>query len=171
MLTSMSGLAETARNQIMGMTAMSDNDNDLIRRGDAIAILSAASRTAQKTIDAITALPAALASQPADPVTNAGCRQPVKVKPLDWVLATTVYDPGEAYEAICPVGVYVVAQDEDSPSLFNVEYGAEHKTFLKGQPLLVNVTRTIEAAKAAAQADYEARVIAALESAPKETTK
>lgn len=36
------------------------SDNDLIRRGDVIAIFSAASRTAQKTIDAIAALPAAL---------------------------------------------------------------------------------------------------------------
>lgn len=35
------------------------SENDLIRRGDAIAILSAASRTAQKTIDAIAALEAA----------------------------------------------------------------------------------------------------------------
>lgn len=34
------------------------NDNDLIRRGDVIAILSAASRTAQKTIDALAAIPA-----------------------------------------------------------------------------------------------------------------
>lgn len=35
------------------------DENDLIRRGDVIAILSAASRTAQRTIDAIAALPAA----------------------------------------------------------------------------------------------------------------
>lgn len=35
------------------------HENDLIRRGDVIAVLSAASRTAQKTIDAISAIPAA----------------------------------------------------------------------------------------------------------------
>ena len=150
------------------------SDNDLIRRGDAIAAIETCGDPA--VTEALGQLLCCSGNM-------CGCRGAtveelilhdlralpavqVTVKPLEWKLATTVYDPGEAYEAICPVGVYVVAQDEDSPSLFNVEYGVGPDTFHKGQPLLLNVVPTIEAAKTAAQADYDARILAAIEPAP-----
>jgi len=52
------------------------NDNDLIRRGAAMTILSNGSQTWGEAVAAIAALPAVAASQPADPVINAGSCQP-----------------------------------------------------------------------------------------------
>jgi hypothetical protein len=59
------------------------NENDPIRRGDAIALTLLGD--AKTVADAIAALPAVAASQPADPVSNADSRQRVTVKPLVWV--------------------------------------------------------------------------------------
>ena len=84
------------------------------------------------------------------------------VGPLEWTLATTVYEPGEAYQAVTEAGIYVVAQDEDSPSLFNVEFAVGPDTFHKGQPLLINVCHGVQSAKSAAQSDYASRIAAAL---------
>lgn len=58
------------------------NEIDMIRRGDAMTILSNGSQTWGEAVAAIAALPAVAASQPADPVTNADSRQRVTVKPL-----------------------------------------------------------------------------------------
>ena len=138
------------------------SDNDLIRRGDAIAACAVgpSDEWARATKSGYT--------QAATDCTFNVLRIPavqVTLKPLEWGLVTTMYEPCEAYEAISPVGVYVVAQDEDSPSRVNVEYGVGPDTFHKGQPLLLNVVLSFAAAKAAAQADYEGRILAALESA------
>lgn len=90
-------------------------------------------------------------SQPTDPVTNAGCCQPAKVKPLVWVDVGT-----DSFNARTPFGDYVVelhdqwgmwSPDED-------DFASEARSW--------HMTET--AAKSAAQADYDTR--AALVVAP-----
>lgn len=82
------------------------NDDDLIRRGDVIAILSAASRTAQKTIDAIAALPTAQ----------------VTVKPLEW-------EPiGNMFHAFDPL--FSVMAISENPNAYDDERAARIRSAL-----------------------------------------
>lgn len=97
---------------------------------------------------------AALAAiQPADPVTKAGCCQSVRVKPLVW----TPRPDGRQWYGHAADGLYL-----SFTAVMSTETG-EWSCFLRDfwRPF-----ETIEAAKAAAQADYDARILAALELAP-----
>lgn len=104
-----------------------------------------------RRIDAsITALRAALAaSLPADPVTNAGCRQQVKVKPLKWVwhpcgwIATSPTRQMYAIDARIKGGVIFGNWTIPAPQFDNVK-----------------------TAKAAAEQDYNTRILSAIELAP-----
>lgn len=133
----MSGLAETARNQIMGMTAMSDNDNDLIRRGDAIEALKAAN------------LPFGY-GQAVHAITNVPAVQ-VTVKPLEWIEVRA----GNYYEARVIGILYSVRLGSDGIARWQAGHMGEWRE-----------ANTLEAALAAAQADYEARIRSALTIAP-----
>jgi len=103
---------------------------------------------------------AVAASKPADPVTNADSRQRVTVKPLVWADAK-ISDRSPRLSAECIIGTYEALQwssgdfgwsaPNPERELNNVEYG--------GVP-------TLEAAIDAAQADYAARIIAALDVQP-----
>lgn len=104
------------------------------------------------------------ASQPADPVANAGSRQPVKVKPLVWV--ETHEDRGDGtsehnggYEAESAFGVYEICMG----------FGSDCYYFSALDPNLNEIVSVedLEDAKAAAQADYAARILSALEAAPR----
>lgn len=158
----MSGLAETARNQIMGMTAMSDNDNDLIRRGDAIEALKAAN------------LPFGY-GQAVHAITNVPAVQ-VTVKPLVWEHGQNVlrmdstmmmgngYDfdtmeltRQEGYGFGCGYIIWAIRSGLGKKS-WNV-YGILDGIFIQ------DITSE-DAAKDAAQADYEARIRSALTIAP-----
>ena len=91
------------------------------------------------------------ASQPADLVTNAGCRQQVTVKPLVWV----EIQQGRYYEARV-IGI-----------LYSIRLGSDGVArWQAGHMGIWHEATTIKAAKAAAQADYEGRILAALEPAP-----
>ncbi len=92
------------------------------------------------------------ASQPADPVTNAGCRQTVKVKPLVWT-----YVGGETWIARTTIGIASVQKDTHGWGVWLAGQNSESVCW--------RVENTIETAKAAAQADYEGRILAALEAA------
>lgn len=140
------------------------NNDDLIRRGDAIAACAVgpsdewARATKSGYMQAATdctfnvlRIPAAVsraqraalsASQPADPVTNAACCQPVKVKPLEWRNSYGVLRAKTLF------GDYIITRH-----ILKLLSGSEQ------------VHDDTEAAKAAAQADYEGRVLAALEPA------
>ena len=89
------------------------------------------------------------ASQPADPVTNAGCCQPVRVKPLEWVdvgadcLNADVYSIGPTYG--------------QGPERFMLTRGTK----------IIRWGDQPEPLKAAAQADHEARIRASIEAAPR----
>jgi hypothetical protein len=93
----------------------------------------------------------AAASQPADPVTNADSRQRVTVKPLVWSEFGK-----EAERANSLFGVYTVMWGAGIGG--DVSY-LTHAGWLKKFP-------TNDAAKAAAQTDYEARVLAAIDVQP-----
>lgn len=131
------------------------NDDDLIRRGDAMAELAKHAkgstviggqnfRTIQlgEATDAIAALPA-VTPQPVG----------VTVKPLEWKEADHGnFRKGECYHATSPVSFAPLAIHKKHDGWWlNVD--------CKTHP-------TIEAAQAAAQADYEARILAALDLTP-----
>lgn len=118
--------------------------------------------------DAIRALPAIAASQPADPAVKPNSCQQMRVKPLVWF-------PASGNEKLCNdhwmasafCGAYHMSPDEDSccgtwllqwtlrASDFCMKYGGE-----------ITIHSGPEAAKAAAQADYEQRILAAIEMQP-----
>ena len=107
------------------------DDNDLIRRGDVLELLVSAPGMTQKTLAAVAA------SQTSDPVINAGSRQRVTVKPLVWD------------------GLVCVTEDKYCPSYWGKEDGfVDSYTTMRWHP-------TLEAAKAASQADYVTRNLAA----------
>lgn len=108
--------------------------------------------------DAIRALPAIAASQPADPAVKADSCQRVTVKPLVWT--------GE-YRPVSSPQHYQVWSDnggsgapDDPVEIFD--------GFMLFSPTMttLGIHRNIEAAKAAAQADYERRILAAIETQP-----
>lgn len=94
------------------------------------------------------------ASQPADPVTNADSCQPVKVKPLVWT-----YVGGETWIARTTIGIASVQKDTHGWGVWLAGQNSESVCW--------RVENTIETAKAAAQADYEGRILAALDAAPR----
>ena len=87
-------------------------------------------------------------SIPADPVTNAGCCQPVKVKPLVWFEAELPSRGGGKFTS----EGYTIRRIE---GLWLLDFAGNGKTKWRWVDL--------DAAKAAAQADYEGRILAALE--------
>jgi hypothetical protein len=126
------------------------NDNDLIRRGDA---MNAVPEHWRPTMSSrIAALPAVAASQPADPVTNADRRQRVVVKPLVW----------ENH----PMG-WIAAPPTGQAYIIDVRIKGR-VMFIKGMNPPPKFS-DLEAAKAAAQADYEARILAAIDVQPDHT--
>jgi len=150
------------------------HDNDLIRRGDALALTRYdpvlkgvredwAGMTADEdgdwvSFDEIAAIPAVAASQPADPVTNADSRQRVTVKPLVWE-----EQDGKSYrQANCVLGQYQVS------FLCEFECWQLSRFVRSGQVWKETFSRhsNKDAAKAAAQADYEARILAAIDVQP-----
>lgn len=87
------------------------------------------------------------ASIPTDPVANAGCLQPMRVKPLEWH-KSIIEAWNEDWHTVT-TGYTVRCADENgwkwsTSGAFGYEYSPE-------------------AAKAAAQADYDARILSALE--------
>ncbi len=110
------------------------SNNDMIRRGDALRISANRALSSKDATAAIAALPAAT----------------VRVKPLAW-------DNDEpSCVSLCPFGEYVV-QDEDVDG-----WGLWTPDQIDGDDAFAFYT-SHEAAKAAAQADYEARIRSALE--------
>lgn len=107
---------------------------DLIRKTDALAILTAASSISQKTVNAIAALPAVT----------------VGVKPLVWEDRSSAVHP--RFKAVTGFGTYYI--ERNKAGLFDW-----------WSPYRMGKTevKTLDAAKAAAQADYTARILAALE--------
>ena len=77
------------------------------------------------------------------------CKRRVRVKPLEWV---DLYRDGSRYEVSSdnPLGY--------TDSIHGLQDGTYHSQF--------GAFPTLESAKAAAQADYEARILAALDPAP-----
>jgi len=125
------------------------NENDLIRRGDAHdAVRNTVSMS--DALDAIATITAVAASQPADPVIKADSCQRVTVKPLVWEhehMEGWVFARGGVlqYAIMLSVNrVYGVHGEHDGAAQFP----------------------TIEAAKAAAQADYATRILAAIDMQP-----
>ena len=114
------------------------HDNDLIRRNDAaLAVLQNFTETTQ--LEAIAAIPAVATGQPTGPVSNAGS---VKVKPLVW----ETWEHGAAWSDSI-FGRYSLWDGHwRGPN----DYGG----------------RASENPKAAAQSDYEARILAAIEVQP-----
>jgi hypothetical protein len=139
------------------------SDNELIRRGDALfmcdmpdAGTSGDYRAGQQQIkaclkDTIAALPAVAASQPADPVIKADSCQRVTVKPLVWHDVDTY--GGTIWDAVASGVVYRIVHKSDG------------KYWLT-DPSCGTTAPTLQAAKAAAQADYEDRILAAIDMQP-----
>ena len=90
----------------------------------------------------------------------------VKVKPLVW--SHVPVDYVETYQAECPFGYYRVFEDEDSAAgAIWVEFAANVERFNMSDAVEVDrVYGEFSDAKAAAQADYERRILSALEPAP-----
>ena len=118
------------------------HDNDLIRRGDALALVGEWESMWNETAKAVLKLPAVAASQPADSVINADSCQRVTVKPLVWdgLVCVTEYK-------------YCLSYWEKEDEF------VDSYTTMRRHP-------TLEAAKAAAQADYATRILAALDVQP-----
>lgn len=118
------------------------SDNDLIRRGDAIALTCDPFGAETVTSQAITALPAV---------------QPT-VKPLVWMDFSDRGAKAQAWnEANYMIQRWSVGRWEVNASYPG--YGAPIDRICQFHP-------TLEAAKAAAQADYEARILSALDMQP-----
>ena len=99
------------------------------------------------------------APQPAQPVA-------ATVKPLVWEIVPTGYGP-ETYEAYAATGFYQVFTDEDSccGAVF-AEFATNRDQFGTTAARGVARVNSFADAKAAAQADYEARIMAALDVQP-----
>ena len=137
------------------------HENDLIRRGDALAALEkaflGAGNVGARTREAIADIPTVAASQPSDPVVKADCCQRVMVKPLVWGEDTDY--SSETYGGI------TARPMQGFRYYIKRVYGGVWK--LSGSvPFGQPDYPTIEAAKAAAQADYEARILAAIDTQP-----
>jgi len=143
------------------------HDNDLIRRGAVLDAMCKGPRTVQDRIDIIRAIPAVAASQTADPVINAGSRQRVTVKPLVW----------RPYPNPALAGPDVSIADAEFSQRYQVQrdlWAASFMAYLHPTLPITSGTLwweskgypTIEAAKAAAQADYEVRILAAIDVQP-----
>jgi hypothetical protein len=115
-------------------------DNDLIRRGDALALCDGYPYV-EGVRDALADLPAVT----------------VGVRPLVWVDGECLGDP------VYTAGGYTIDDDGDD---------ADHDLrFLLTMPASGGLRfPTLEAAKVAAQADYEARILAALDLKPIDNT-
>lgn len=148
------------------------NPSDLIRRGDAEKVAKSLFRLQTTglygamgvkeygvlTEVASKAIAAVAASQPANPVINADSRQRVTVKPLVWE-----EQDGKSYrQANCVLGQYQVR------FLCEFECWQLSRFVRSGQVWKETFSRhsNKDAAKAAAQADYEARILAALDVQP-----
>jgi hypothetical protein len=130
------------------------NENDLIRRGD---VLDAANDAdplelsihgATKIMDRIVAIPAVAVSQPANPTIKDDSCQRVTVKPLVWrgdSIRLTAGGMGKMYECM---------------RCFHGQKGAGWSDYDE------DWHQNLEAAKAAAQSDYEARILAAIDTQP-----
>lgn len=104
---------------------------------------------------------AALASlSPTTPVDGVGAEP--HVKPLEWQNVRVSYGP-ETYEAKTPVGFYQVFVDEGSAagSVF-AEWAWDQSHFGMTGATSLGRYATFPAAEAAAQADYERRILSAL---------
>lgn len=134
------GLAEA----VLGVngSAQVGEPDDLIRRGDAMEIGSAHGWDTDLFRSAIAALPAVASSQPAD-------LAQVKVKPLVWISTgeNRYSAKSEDYKVVTDGKCWAFCPEDWPP--------------FAGYPYL-----TADAAKAAAQADYEARILAAIEPQP-----
>lgn len=98
------------------------------------------------------------ASQPADPVTNDSYFQPVRVKPLVWELTKHVAPVQNGHRATGAGIHYTIISDRGNGKCLLSSHGAAFIGPIQHS--------NVEAAKAAAQADYEGRILAALEPAP-----
>ena len=120
--------------------------DDLISRAAALDALDR-HMYADEARGEIEALPAVAASQPADPTVKADSCQQVRVKPLVWAFSKST----QAHRADSQgSGEIYLAWEMANGWVLSMKAG--------------NTTHpTIEDAKAAAQADYEARILAAIE--------
>jgi len=89
----------------------------------------------------------------------------VGVKPLEWENVPTGYGP-ETYEACAATGFYQVFTDEDSCGAVFVEFATNRKQFGTTEARDIARVYGFMEAKAAAQADYAARIRSALTIAP-----
>ena len=130
---------------------------DLILRAAALAALDQhahgggqtyRSITLEVAVEAIRALPAVAASQPADPAVKVDSCQRLTVKPLVWF---EVERGTNGYGKWTAQG-YTVRKIE---GLFLLDFAGEGKSTWR--------FITSDEAKAAAQADYEARILAAIQ--------
>lgn len=85
----------------------------------------------------------------------------VRVKPLEW---EPVHGEGvETYQATCATGIYRVFEDEDSAAgAVFAEFAIDVSRFCMTDALSIGRFHNFDVAQAAAQADYERRVISAL---------
>jgi len=159
--------ARETLDQVREKLAMT-NDNDMIRRGDVLELLLSTSGMTHKTIAAVQRiLPAFAASHPADPAINADSRQRVTVKPLVW----------RPYPNPAFAGPDVSIADAEFSQRYQVQrdpWAASFMVYLHPTLPITSGTLwweskgypTLEAAKAAAQTDYEVRILAALDVQP-----
>ena len=122
-------------------------DNDLIRRGDALALCDQYPYVEGVEM-AIRALPAAQ----------------VTVKPLKWVVRQDKYDGGREHYGTGAFGHWYCVR-----RLKNGVWDIVHH--VDGKAVHLETCPTLEAAKAAAQADYEARIRSALTVTPHDLAK
>lgn len=134
---------------------MTASDNDLIRRGDAIALppYDSDGDPAGQFDHHIFVKMADLRALPA---------VQVAIKPLEWVNVPTGYGP-ETYEAYASTGFYQVFTDEDSCcGAVSCEFATNQNQFGTTAARGVARVHSFTDAKAAAQADYESRILFAL---------
>ena len=98
-----------------------------------------------------------------EPAPNAGA---VKVKPLVWEIVPTGYGP-ETYQASAATGFYQVFTDEDSSSgAVFAEFATDERQFGMIYARSISRVNGFIEAKAAAQADYATRILAAIDPTP-----
>lgn len=154
------------------------NENEPIRRGDALRIYSNMQLTIEEAKSAIAALPAVAASQPAYPAVKADSCQRVVVKPLVWSAWMNGFSLhtdtrlAACADAAVFFGRYSIGRKhtylkstKPNDRAFDDCLSSEWWVECPDRKLIGPFNGDV-LAKAAAQADYEARILAAIAAQP-----
>ena len=142
------------------------NDNDLIRRGDVLDAMCKGPRTVQERIDIIRVIPAVAASQPdCDCPDTALCQDGCYAKQL---AASQPANPVINADSRQRVMVKLLVWGEVNPGVFVAESSLGVWSRFDGHYMRPDASGGIASdnPEAAAQADYEARILAALDVQP-----